>query len=92
MASKYTKVPVNEAGPFTASNNLFSLQMDDLAVSNLSESYLDLEVSFADSANPPNQATGTVVLGDMASGVSYSGAAFIKNFRMEAEKQPFVCD
>ena len=92
MASKYTKVPVNEAGPFTASNNLFSLQMDDLAVSNLSESYLDLEVSFADNANPPNQATGTVVLGDMASGVSYSGAAFIKNFRMEAEKQPFVCE
>lgn len=90
MASKYTKVPVNEAGPFTASNNLFSLQMDDLAVSNLAESYLDLEVSFADGTG--NQATGTVELGDRQTGAVYSGAAFIKNFRMEAEKQPFVCE
>lgn len=90
MASKYTKVPVNEAGPFSVSNNLLQLQIDDLGVSDFSESYLDLEVSFRTAGGAI--VSDPVKLGDIDSEAEYSTGCFIKNLRMEAEKQPFVCE
>jgi hypothetical protein len=84
MATKLISIMQKESGPFTPSNNLVSIDMEGGNVTDLSKSYLDMEVVFTNQAGNPLP-NSRVKLGDFANETQYDGAAFVKHATLRSD-------
>lgn len=94
MPTKLVKIIQRESGPFNTANNLCSIDFEPSNVTDLSNSYLNMEVSFKneDGTIPNNE----IRLGHLASGAVYDTACFIRHATLRSdgagliEQQRFV--
>lgn len=88
MPTKLVKIIQRESGPFNTTNNLCSLDFDPNNVTDLSNSYLNMEVTFKnEDGSVPN---ARVRLGHLESGAEYDTAAFIRHATLRADNAGLV--
>lgn len=88
--SRFFKTQQRESGPFKKSQNILTVDLDDIGVTDFSASYLDFELMFKSAAANNPYLTGNVTLGNPATKAAYSGAAMIKNIRLESDAKGLV--
>ena len=86
----FVKTPQRESNVFKKSQNLLTVDIDDQGSTDFSASYLDMEIMFKSGAAGNPYLTGLVNLGNPLTGASYSGAAMLKNVRLESDQQGLV--
>jgi hypothetical protein len=81
---KLLQIIQKESGPFSASNNLLSIDFEPGNCTDLSKSYLNMEVAFKmqDDSVPP---VGRVKLGDVDSEYSYDTDCFIRHATLRSD-------
>ena len=88
--SRFYKTHQRESGPFKKSQNILTVDLDDIGVTDFSASYLDFELMFKSAAANNPYLTGNVVLGNPATGAAYSGASMVKNIRLDSDAKGLV--
>ena len=83
MATKLVKILQTESGPFTPSNNLVSIAMEPGNVSDLSKSYLHMEVNFLANGAVPEDST--VKVGNYQTNSQYSAASIVKHATLRSD-------
>lgn len=83
MATKLVKILQTESGPFTQSNNLVSIAMEPGNVTDLSKSYLHMEVNFLANGQVPEDST--VKVGNYETNSQYSSAAIVKHASLRSD-------
>lgn len=83
MATKLVKILQTESGPFTPTNNMLSIAMEPGNVTDLSKSYLHMEVNFLANGAVPEDST--IKLGNPDTKSQYSTAAIVKHATLRSD-------
>jgi len=84
MATKLVSILQKESGPFTPSNNLVSIDFEPGNVTDLSKSYLDMEVVFSDQDGNPLPES-RVHLGEVVTECKYDASCFVKHATLRSD-------
>lgn len=88
MSTKLIKILQKESGVFSPSNNLLSIDMDPSNVTDLSKSYLHMEVNFL--ANGEVPVDSTVRIGNYTTKSAYSSAAIVKHATLRSDIEGLI--